>query len=55
MQTPRNVVCKRMGTSGWYHHFGLKYAVLRTLNLLQIETIPAKLKIFIHVDGFPVS
>ena len=43
---PRNAVCRRMGTCGWYHYFGVESSIIRTLSVLQFKHIPEKLKLF---------
>ncbi len=54
LKTVRHVVTKDVNP-GTYFHFGLSAGILRSLFHLNLQTIPAKLEICVHIDGIPLS
>ena len=40
---------------GTYFHFGLSRGILRSLSLINLKTIPGKIKICVSIDGIPFT
>ena len=40
---------------GTYFHFGLSRGILRSLSLINLKTIPGKIKICVSIDGIPLT
>ena len=54
LKTARSVTIKKVNP-GTYFHFGLRQGILRSLNRLNLKTVPVKIELFVNIDGIPLT
>lgn len=55
LKTPRKVTVDHLEGGGTYYHMGLERGIRSRLHLLPMEKITSVIRIFINVDGLPLS